>query len=64
VAIGCFILFGASSIAEALAGFTSFKEGSSRVATAETVRLLPQQLTPGSPLPYDPYAGASVPNSR
>jgi type IV secretory pathway VirB2 component (pilin) len=58
VIIGCFILFGASSIA---AGIRAAANG---VPTGERAQLTPAPaptFTPSPPTQYDPYAGASVP---
>lgn len=59
VVLGCFILFSAEAIADALIG-----RGSQPFDPAP---LPPQQSytpTTARPVPYDPYAGASVPNRQ
>ena len=64
VVIGCFILFGASTIAagiRAVAGDIGDTEGRP-VAAAQPA--MPSNATPTRPSPppgYDPYAGAAVP---
>jgi type IV secretory pathway VirB2 component (pilin) len=63
VIVGCFIVFGASTIA---AGLQSAAGGS-----AEAVPVVPPMPTvrapvplPGTPVLIDPYAGAAVPDRR
>lgn len=65
VAIGCFILFGASSIAAALVSLTG-SETQSPYALPPNLDPLPSRLRLPAPSPtvYDPYAGASVPTAR
>ncbi|WP_420607455.1 TrbC/VirB2 family protein [Novosphingopyxis sp.] len=57
---GCFILFGAASIAQGLAGLAQREGGREAIAAdyrpAATVSPQATELAP-----YDPYAGASVP---
>lgn len=60
VVVGCFIMFGASSIAAALLGSSS-GEQSTVVEVARTAPA-PAVLVPTRPPVFDPYAGASVPN--
>lgn len=65
VTVGCFILFGASSIAAALTGLTSPDSSLVRQTGAESEQLLGHLQSPPSPsTAYDPYAGASVPSAR
>jgi len=62
VALGCFVLFGAPGLARALMGLA-------QVGGTGTAPIAPQQITvPPPPVavnppPFDPYAGASVPNA-
>ena len=56
--LGCFIIFGAPSIAAALAGAQDTAGPPPPAASATSVQ--PTHVTP-VPAPYDPYAGASVP---
>lgn len=60
--LGCFILFGASTIAAGIqAGFTA-GIGSSRPLAVDAYALPPPPAPPEeSPVNHDPYAGASVP---
>lgn len=68
VVLGCFVIFGASSIADGLMQIT---EGESSVHQGEVIR--PPDFVRGEPATpprappqpqlYDPYAGASVPGS-
>jgi type IV secretory pathway VirB2 component (pilin) len=57
VIIGCFILFGATSIA---AGIRSAANDAPTVESAQLTPAPAPTFTP-SPAQYDPYAGASVP---
>jgi type IV secretory pathway VirB2 component (pilin) len=57
VIIGCFILFGASSIA---AGIRSAADNAPAAGSAQLTPAPAPTFTP-SPAQYDPYAGASVP---
>ena len=64
VVIGCFILFGASSI---VAGITSFAADGGVAPSLRAYEPSPLQaiapLPPTAPKePYDPYAGAAVPS--
>lgn len=58
VILGCFILFGASTIASGLAGLA---EGNTAPPPAN-ISPPPPTPTPEVRKPYDPYAGASVPS--
>lgn len=63
--VGCFILFGAPSIAAGLMTLTSNSGADSANETVPPV--LPTPLPTAAALPpasYDPYAGASVPIRR
>ena len=57
VVLGCFILFGASTI---VAGIQSFIGGGDRAVPPATAAPPALPALP-PPQPYDPYAGASVP---
>ena len=60
--LGCFVLFGAPNLARALIGLA-------HAGSSGTAALPPQQIiippppAPAVPTPFDPYAGASVPNA-
>jgi len=60
--LGCFVLFGAPDLAKALIGLA-------QTSNSGTAPLPPQQITippppvAAVPAPFDPYAGASVPNA-
>lgn len=58
VVVGCFILFGAPSIAGSL---LHVNDGQRQVQTITPV-LPPPARVVRNPQPFDPYAGASVPN--
>lgn len=60
VVLGCFVVFGAPAI---VAGLMRIGEGSATPVPPTTLTLVPRPvfITP-TPTPYDPYAGASVPN--
>jgi type IV secretory pathway VirB2 component (pilin) len=65
VIMGCFVLFGASSIAAGIRSATTSLEG----ATSEQLQPAPAAsagvVLPSPPDPnYDPYAGASIPTRR
>lgn len=58
--LGCFLIFGAPAISR---GITSFSEPSVRSSSPMAPHMeLPAPL-PRAPEQYDPYAGASVPQS-
>jgi type IV secretory pathway VirB2 component (pilin) len=62
VVLGCFILFGASTIVSGLR--YAANGGGDYTAPAVAVAVAPPPPRPQStvaPMPYDPYAGASVP---
>jgi type IV secretion system protein VirB2 len=62
VLLGCFLVFGAQSIAEALRAPTvdAYQARSSDVPASPTYQATPKQNN--NPAGYDPYAGASVSN--
>ena len=69
VIAGCFILFGAGSIAAGIRALANDGEGSEsadwgNIPTATPLPLGPAALpSPSAPLaPYDPYSGASLPS--
>lgn len=56
---GCFILFSSHAIA---AGLMSFGDGNAVESRGATTAAAPAYVAPiPQPVPYDPYAGASVP---
>lgn len=63
VVLGCFIVFGATTIAAGIMGLRDQSASAPR-----SMRWAPEQLPPApiappaQPQVYDPYAGASVPN--
>ena len=59
VVLGCFVLFGAASIA---GGFRDTADGPRAGATMAMSPAIPAELPPPLPSPaaYDPYSGASV----
>jgi len=59
VAMGCFVLFGASSIAAGIRMATSDLGGGAAAQAA--IDPPPAVVIPKRPPNYDPYAGASVP---
>jgi type IV secretory pathway VirB2 component (pilin) len=64
VLAGCFILFGAATIAE---GLRYASDGAELASVPTAIRPLPPPVIPAPqparpPQPYDPYAGASVPS--
>jgi type IV secretory pathway VirB2 component (pilin) len=65
VVLGCFILFGAASIAAELTGLDR-ADGLQGSVAASDPSPLASQLPASAPPPaaYDPYAGASVPQAR
>jgi type IV secretory pathway VirB2 component (pilin) len=60
---GCFVLFGAGSIADGLIALASGKSGGVPAAVKIVVQAPPPQIhLPAAPSQvYDPYAGAAVP---
>lgn len=62
VVIGCFILFGAPSLARGLMGLA----GNARDASAAPQASLVTPPPPAPPMPpdFDPYAGAAVPRAQ
>ena len=63
VIFGCFILFGASSIAAGIMRGVGGEEGESAAVAAPPQAPLPGPAAtmPVAARPYDPYAGAAVP---
>lgn len=63
VIFGCFILFGASSIAAGIMRGVGSEEGESAAVAAPPQAPLPGPAAtmPAAAPPYDPYAGAAVP---
>jgi len=59
VVLGCFILFGAPTIARELLGLAGLDGG--RIAVPDLPPAAPPQTPPPLPPQPDPYAGASVP---
>lgn len=61
--LGCFILFGATSIA---AGIMSFATGSPDIPAAEPAQPRMPSASPATVIsqPYDPYAGAVMPTPQ
>lgn len=63
VVFGCFILFGASGIAAGIQGAIAGGTADSVVPSVPLVVNTPPAPAPKPQAPYDPYAGASVPQS-
>ena len=63
VAFGCFIIFGASTIASGIMGVISGTAANPELAQAPRPPDLPapQAYPAGPATPYDPYAGAALP---
>ena len=61
VILGCFILFGASSIAAGLEGLARDAEASGPAQPAISADVSPLVRPPGPQPGYDPYAGAAIP---
>jgi type IV secretion system protein VirB2 len=59
--LGCFILFGAPTIAQALAGL-AWQTSAGTAAVSQAQISVPPPAVPPTPPAYDPYAGAAVPN--
>lgn len=62
VILGCFILFGASSIAAGIRNVAQAGSAASAYAPQPDPPPLPPAPPPVAPAPYDPYAGAAVPS--
>lgn len=61
--LGCFVLFNASGLARALVILARGSgSASGSIATQQITVPLPPE--PGNPPPYDPYAGAAVPDAN
>lgn len=63
IVIGCFILFGAPTIAAGLMRANEFSGGPAEVPVVLAAPPPPPTVVPPS-TPYDPYAGAAVPLRR
>lgn len=63
IVIGCFIVSGATMIAQGLLGINARLSGSGagQVQTGAVAATIPPSASPAQPDVYDPYAGASVP---
>ena len=61
VVLGCFILFGASTIVSGLRYAASGVGGDTAPPVIVVAAPPPHVQSSGVPAPYDPYAGASVP---
>ena len=61
--LGCFVLFNASDLARALVDLARGSGSASRPIAAQQITV-PLPPTPKNPPPYDPYAGAAVPNAN
>lgn len=62
VILGCFVLFGASTIAEGIVRGTGHADAAMPISI-----VVPQAMYPPTQpkaVPYDPYAGASVPSPQ
>ena len=65
VVIGCFVLFGAASIATMLTSLASGDKRPDRVTAQPPVPIPSEVRSATRPVTiYDPYAGASVPAAR
>lgn len=60
--LGCFVLFGAPGIARALIGLAQGGGAATAPISPEQITVLPPPVAV-TPPPFDPYAGASVPNA-
>jgi type IV secretory pathway VirB2 component (pilin) len=63
VVLGCFIFFGAPQLAQAVMQLARSSGTGSNPAALQQVAV-PPSPSPRTPPPYDPYAGASVPNAQ
>lgn len=64
VVLGCFVVFGASTIADGLVRISdtvSDREEGMPLSDIAVAPVLPPSVAPPQPQVYDPYAGASVP---
>ena len=61
--LGCFVLFNASGLARALVDLARGSGSASGPIAAQQITV-PLPPAPRKPPPYDPYAGASVPNAQ
>jgi type IV secretory pathway VirB2 component (pilin) len=67
VVIGCFIVFGASSIAAGIVGLTEDNRAPAVMpAPPPPPQIAPPLVSPATrkPPPFDPYAGAALPTHR
>ena len=65
IIIGCFIIFGASTIAGGIMGVTNGGESAPQVNPPPTqLSNVPQTVRSVANSPYDPYAGAALPPRR
>jgi type IV secretory pathway VirB2 component (pilin) len=60
IVLGCFILFGSSTIATAFMWFAGYEQA--RAVDVPASARTPAVPVPPAPPVFDPYAGASVPN--
>jgi type IV secretory pathway VirB2 component (pilin) len=60
VVMGCFVLFGSAVIAHALMALVDTPASDRILVAAEAVPSPLSALPKSEPIPYDPYAGASV----
>lgn len=60
VVVGCFVLFGSASIANAMMTLIGASPSTNILASAEVAPSPLATLPAPEPVPYDPYAGASV----
>ena len=61
VILGCFLLFGAHAIASSLIPVASMPDAQPVISPAPTTIPVSVPYPNGTPKPYDPYAGAAVP---
>lgn len=63
IVLGCFIISGATMIAQGLLGINAHlsESGARQGQTAAVTATIPPPAPPPQPEVYDPYAGASVP---
>ena len=61
--LGCFIFFGAPRIAGGLLRIVQASSPAGQAPLSKAI-VVPPPSQPPSPPPYDPYAGASVPNAQ
>lgn len=61
LALGCFMLFGAPGLARALIGLAQVGNTGTALSSPQLITVPPPPVAV-TPAPFDPYAGASVPN--